>query len=324
MAASNLIQATRRIAAATYAHNQLYYRDPGRYHAKSANRHSSHPVQPDNRTVAGEIASILKAARDVRSSAGQLMKLKDRSEETRTRPDENEAVERVNRLVTDYNALHRKLAERKADLKPDAGQSLRLAAEGYGFIGLRQHPDGSLQLDETTFRKRWSVQYASTLDAVAGPSGLAGKLSKAAERYDNVPPASWLNVRERGALPFNPYAPFTGYRFQKGLLFDGFFLMMYSAPAASRGGFSLNGKREARHDSRGAGGLGRPRSAVSAGDQTAGQTEDLRPPMVRSGSRQQLLRAASARAFRGLGGRDPGSFPVHRESLPGPDGAPAG
>lgn len=223
MAASSLIQATRRIAAATYAHNQLFYRDPDRSNVKMTKRYSSHPVRQYYRTAAGGIASILKAARAVRSSAEQLMKLNDGREETRTRLDEAEAVEQVNRLVTDYNTLHKKLTERKADLKPDAGRSLKLAAEGYGFIGLHQNPDGSLQLDETKFRQSLSARFASTLDAVAGPSGLAGKLSKAAERYDHVPPASWLNLRERITLPYHPYASFTGYLFQRGLLFDGVF-----------------------------------------------------------------------------------------------------
>lgn len=200
-----------------------------------------------NAVAATGIATVQKSAADAmysvnggasRSSAGNeielekgkatatLLKAGAGEIEIRIKPDEAGTLQQVKQLVTDYNAVHKRLTESGAYLQSSVKRGLENAAGGYDAIGIVKKSDGTLALDEEKFKAALSTRFEQTRDAVTGRFGLADKLSQAANRFENVPPSALVNARVRGMQAFTAYQPAVGSYWQlqgRGLLFDASF-----------------------------------------------------------------------------------------------------
>ncbi|WP_276355572.1 flagellar filament capping protein FliD [Cohnella caldifontis] len=154
-------------------------------------------------------------------ASATLLKPTSQDAEVRVEPNAQEIVDRVKRLAADYNALRRRMDESGAFLSPSVRRGLDSAVQGYESIGLRRKADGTLELDESKFKASLESRYDDTRDDVSGRFGLAGKLSSAAGRLEDVPPASLLSSSFRNLQ--TTYASKYRLTLQPGLLFDGSF-----------------------------------------------------------------------------------------------------
>lgn len=148
------------------------------------------------------------------------------------RPDSDEAVGQVKRLLSSFNAMHARGEDAAGYLHPAINRNLDsiVRSSDYGDIGIRRNADGTLKLDEQRLRDSLSSDYERTSRAIGGSNGLADRLSKTASRYEQMPASGMLNAKAQELQQFARYqaslyqqpATYLSPFGQSGLLLNGF------------------------------------------------------------------------------------------------------
>ncbi|WP_239618559.1 flagellar filament capping protein FliD [Cohnella mopanensis] len=127
--------------------------------------------------------------------------------EIKVRPDEKEAIEQVGKMISSYNAMRDRLNEAGGFLSPAVRKSLDNAVDSRGDerIGIMVNADGSLRLDEVTFKIKLNADYEQTNKALVGRDGLADRLVKATERFNDASASALVNKQIQAMQQFATY-----------------------------------------------------------------------------------------------------------------------
>lgn len=122
-------------------------------------------------------------------------------------PDEDKVIAQVKDLVSSYNTMHDRLKEAGGVMSASVRKRMEslVNLSTYERIGIHRNGDGTLKLDEEQLKKSLSSNFEQTTRAISGNYGLADRLSSAAERYNEVPASSLLNLKARQLQQFAMY-----------------------------------------------------------------------------------------------------------------------
>jgi flagellar capping protein FliD len=115
------------------------------------------------------------------------------------KPDQDKIVSDVKDLVASYNKMIGRLKEAGGYLHPSIQRSLDslVRSSAYEQIGIHRNADGTLRVSEDQLRSSLDSRFEMTKNLISGKYGLADRLASAAERYNEVPPSSLLNMKTR-------------------------------------------------------------------------------------------------------------------------------
>jgi len=146
------------------------------------------------------IVRVLVAIQDVHSAA---------SDREREDVDDESAIDYIRRLVSSYNNLREEWKDAVPYLNPNVmnGLELQVEASDYERLGIRLTEDGSLELDEETFRGRYDGRTERLIEALGDARGLPIALQETTERYIGVPASQLLNDKIFDTRPKPGYPP---------------------------------------------------------------------------------------------------------------------
>jgi len=128
-----------------------------------------------------------------------LLAVTDEAVSIQVGPDSERIVSRVKDLVSGYNAMYNRLREAESCLSSSVRKSFDAVVQSpdYERLGISRGFDGTLRLDEERLESSLSANFDWTAKTLGGNLGLADRLAKALERYDDMPAISMLNEQAR-------------------------------------------------------------------------------------------------------------------------------
>lgn len=106
-----------------------------------------------------------------------------------TQPDSVEIIKPIKELILTYNQFQQTLHDTPGYLNRSVVQSLEQSAKPQTLdqLGISENSDGTLTLDEITFKQQLTDHYADVKRSISGVSGLASSLSQSFGRLDQLP-----------------------------------------------------------------------------------------------------------------------------------------